>query len=897
MSRYLLAHAKRIVAGAVVTSVCLLVTPHGSHAAPSPNKAAISLPRILTQIMPALERRAQATWAKQAQAHRYQNDIPLDQALLVARAAMRAGEPTRAKYLAERVIDAVKQGEPADIHALDQAGYASWVAKDFTRAIRHLEAAEKRVENDPLSPWRRAWLADAHMHLGDQEAAIAWAQQARDISAHYLPLHQANAAEARARATHPSAPHPQALADFLQTYPEYPEWRDAHAELAQAWLQIGAFDKAAQAFDEAFQEYPWAPQARHLQRVLERTPELQAHMPIHDAASQLERARIWRSLRQWDTVEALLETLETQALENNALDFLGEVRFERAMNAMEIGDYTLADERFRQLKQSDWRGIEPWEGLRYHGWNLARLGRNDEALEVLLSSAEAQGGQAAQDAVFEYLYDLGVYKEAIEAHPHVSRSERLDAFRFTMMHYLAGDKTRSLEEWTAMARRVTGHDRLQANYWAGRAALHLGRVEQARTLWQAIVDQNPVDYYGLLASSRLLDLDAADVHFTEAPNSIRLRHLPGRVHWNGPDDPHPADFDVVKSRTSSIQAYDQSLEEPVNLDELVNDWAHLFPDLRRIRELARIGADEDARQIYRRMVQEIRQLRTSGRKPTSNTPIALSGDLWAHRIDNRRGDAKRGWWGIPLHTPAHEVPADSDARRTLAQRQIDTLDAGDGLIEAFIDIGRHLEAHYVVRQLVLKERGLQGIPPTSGERKDWFEAYPRPFPSTVLTHTRRANLNPYLLWATIIVESAMNPDAISHASAYGLTQVIPKTGDRLAWELGDTTFGIHSLLDPHVSIRYGAWYLGKLTHKFENQESLALVGYNAGPHRVARWMDWRGAELDADEFIEMVPFRGARNYHKQILRYMASYQRLYEGSQRIYIGLDLLMDYDEAINF
>lgn len=864
-------------------------TPH-AHTLPQ----VVPLPRVLTHMMPSLGERVQKHWdTRNAHAQRVQNDLPLDDALPAARHAMRAGEAARALYLAQRVLEA----EPDNLHALDQAGYAGWVAQDYQTAITHLEAAEAQAESDALSPWRRAWLADAHLHLKNYDEAIDWAEQTQEISQNYLPLHRANAAKARAHAQHPSAPAPGRLAAFLERYPEYPEARDAHAELAHAWYKQGDLERAAEAIDYAQQHYPWAPQAQRLQRLLEDDEALANHLPTHDAYDQLERAKIWRNVRQWDTVEGALERLESYAQEQNAHTLLGQVRFEGAMNAMEIGDYTRADERFKRLKENDWHGIEAWEGLRYYGWNLARLGKHDEALQTLLHSAEVQGGQAGKDATFEYLYDLGEYKDAIEAHQYVSRGDRLDAFRHTMMHYLAGDYARARKEFEQRAQRTSGHDHYQASYWAGRAALALGDTEAATARWARIVEQNPVDYYGLLAASRLLDLEAADQAPSEEDAPIQLRRLPGRVHWAGPEHSEPADFHVANARAATIGAYADSLPDPDDFDALVDRWSHLFPDLTRVIALARIGADEDARQLYRNMVQETRQLRTNRSKPSAGRPVSIAGKKWAHRIDNRRGDAKRGWWGIALDEPAYPAPQDRDAREALAQRQMDILQAGDDLIEAFIDIGRHIEAHYVVRQLVLKERGLRGIPPTEGERKDWFEAYPRPFPLTVLTHTRRANLNPYLLWATIIVESAMNPDAISHASAYGLTQVIPKTGDRLAWELGDTTFGIHSLLDPHVSIRYGAWYLGQLTHKFENQESLALIGYNAGPHRVARWMDWRGKDMDADAFLEMVPFRGARNYHKQILRYMASYQRLYEGDQNIYIGLKLLMDYDETINF
>ena len=121
----------------------------------------------------------------------------------------------------------------------------------------------------------------------------------------------------------------------------------------------------------------------------------------------------------------------------------------------------------------------------------------------------------------------------------------------------------------------------------------------------------------------------------------------------------------------------------------------------------------------------------------------------------------------------------------------------------------------------------------------------------------------------MIVESDMNPDTISRADAYGLLQVIPKTGDLVAAELGDEDFGVHQLLDPGQSLRFGTWYFAELLKKFRGQEIPAMVAYNAGPHQVQRWLQWRGTGMDMDEFLETVPFDGARRYPQKILRYMA----------------------------
>lgn len=834
------------------------------------------------------------------QAHRFANALIIGpEALEHARQALREAYPARARYLASRVVAADDEPSAERMRALHLAGYAAWLSKDFERARNYLETAEEEShEEDLLTPWRRAWLADAHFRLGNDQAAIRWSALSQENSQRYLPLHLARAISARAHARDSEAPAPRILSEFLDHYPEYPEYRDARAELALAWLAVGNHAKAAEEIDQALQLYPWAPQADRLRRALNEHPALQPHMPTYSFDERLERAREWRLLRQWPSAEAALLDLfqETTVSSPGLSDHWGPVLLELARNAMEEGNYALAHQRFQELDAADWPEVSAWEGLRDYGWNLARLHQHNEALEILRRAAKTRGDQGGTDSLFEYLYDFGHFSEARELLPSVSRTQRPDAFTTIMMTYLSSDYERAARELDALASRSNLHQRMQANYWAARAEIHMGKVVSARQRLEEIVAARPHDYYGLLAASRLADLHAENQTEDDVPGTIRLRRKPGYMHWTGSEASHAADFRVVAEQAPTMTAYSPELPPAADLQHAIEAWSELFPDLERALALFEIGADEEARQVFRRTVLETTGLRSAGRTPSRDRPLQLSGDLWAHWTDNRPTN-KRGWWGYPLITPAYEMPSNSGERRELAQRQREILDAGSALTDALITIGRHFEDHHVVRRLVQRERGLSGNPPTTGPRENWLEAYPRPFPSTILSQTRRANLNPYLLWALIIVESDMNPDAISRADAYGLTQVIPKTGDRLAWELGDTSFGIHDLLDPHVSIRYGAWYFGGLVHKFHNQESLALIGYNAGPHRVARWLDWRGAELDYDEFLEMIPFPGARNYHKRILRYAATYQMLYEDELQIYIGLDLETDYDPTINF
>jgi soluble lytic murein transglycosylase len=59
----------------------------------------------------------------------------------------------------------------------------------------------------------------------------------------------------------------------------------------------------------------------------------------------------------------------------------------------------------------------------------------------------------------------------------------------------------------------------------------------------------------------------------------------------------------------------------------------------------------------------------------------------------------------------------------------------------------------------------------------------------------------------------------------------------------------------------------------------ALASYNAGEHRVARWLTG-GAGLPADEFIDNIPFPETQNYVKRILGTAEDYRRLY-GAGRL----------------
>jgi soluble lytic murein transglycosylase len=135
-------------------------------------------------------------------------------------------------------------------------------------------------------------------------------------------------------------------------------------------------------------------------------------------------------------------------------------------------------------------------------------------------------------------------------------------------------------------------------------------------------------------------------------------------------------------------------------------------------------------------------------------------------------------------------------------------------------------------------------------------------------------LDPYLMSALIAQESTFTPDVRSSANAVGLMQLIPATGRRYARTVG-IPYSARMLTQPESNIRLGMRYFRDLMDRFGSAH-YALASYNAGEHRIARWIAERPG-FDQDEFVDDIPFAETQNYVKRILGTADDYRRLYGG--------------------
>lgn len=141
-----------------------------------------------------------------------------------------------------------------------------------------------------------------------------------------------------------------------------------------------------------------------------------------------------------------------------------------------------------------------------------------------------------------------------------------------------------------------------------------------------------------------------------------------------------------------------------------------------------------------------------------------------------------------------------------------------------------------------------------------------------------------LILAIIRQESSFDKDAHSRVGARGLMQLMPATARQVARDLKIPYELSRLTAEPNFNLRLGSSYLQAQLAAFGGSYVLAVAAYNAGPHRVTKWLKERGDPRDPDidmiDWIERIPFAETRNYVQRVLEALYVY-RLRLGSAKL----------------
>ena len=116
-------------------------------------------------------------------------------------------------------------------------------------------------------------------------------------------------------------------------------------------------------------------------------------------------------------------------------------------------------------------------------------------------------------------------------------------------------------------------------------------------------------------------------------------------------------------------------------------------------------------------------------------------------------------------------------------------------------------------------------------------------------YSDKTGLDEDFVKAVINQESGFNPNATSKCGAMGLMQLMPATAQGL---------GVTNAYDAEQNIEGGTKYLKGLMDRFDNDKSLALAAYNAGPNAVKKYGG-------------IPPYAETQNYVKSVL---SKYERM-----------------------
>jgi len=176
-----------------------------------------------------------------------------------------------------------------------------------------------------------------------------------------------------------------------------------------------------------------------------------------------------------------------------------------------------------------------------------------------------------------------------------------------------------------------------------------------------------------------------------------------------------------------------------------------------------------------------------------------------------------------------------------------------------------------------RKRGTQvmTLPPKGQTIALWRVVYPRAFAGVLDDAAHKSEVPPAFVRAIAREESSFDPNAVSPADAYGLTQLIRPTARTYAGQLRLPS-DLESLKTPEINLRIGAAFMHALFERYKQNVAVVPAAYNAGPGAADKWIRERG-RISFDEWVELIPYNETRHYTRRVLQSYGAYAWLDEG--------------------
>ncbi|MFC3173105.1 lytic transglycosylase domain-containing protein [Novosphingobium bradum] len=127
-------------------------------------------------------------------------------------------------------------------------------------------------------------------------------------------------------------------------------------------------------------------------------------------------------------------------------------------------------------------------------------------------------------------------------------------------------------------------------------------------------------------------------------------------------------------------------------------------------------------------------------------------------------------------------------------------------------------------------------------------------------------------------ESQFAQNAVSHAGARGLMQLMPRTAAQEAGRIG-LAFDASALMSqPGYNLKIGDTFFTRMLGYYGGSYPLAVAAYNAGPGNVNKWLrangDPRTGSVNWVDWVERIPIQETRNYVQRVLENAVVYEAM-----------------------
>lgn len=138
------------------------------------------------------------------------------------------------------------------------------------------------------------------------------------------------------------------------------------------------------------------------------------------------------------------------------------------------------------------------------------------------------------------------------------------------------------------------------------------------------------------------------------------------------------------------------------------------------------------------------------------------------------------------------------------------------------------------------------------------------------------SLDPALVSAVILSESSFDPTATSYLGARGLMQLMPDTAEWIAHKLDedDENYSFDLLYEAETNIRFGCWYLGYLSRRFDGDALKIVCAYHAGQGNVDAWLANPAYSSDGIT-LDVIPMENTATYANRVLKARDVYRKYY----------------------